>query len=95
MFGAASPAFADDQSEAVAACRASVARQVEGLAPNALDLDRIGGGGRRFKVWLAASPAGADSPRQFYCLVKRDGTVEELTALNADGSPGQSLLAAR
>lgn len=95
MFGASTPAFADDQSAAVAACRSSVVRQVEDLSPNALDLDRIGGGGRRFKVWLKTGADNADGPRQFYCLVKRDGTVEEATALNADGTPGRSLLAAR
>jgi len=89
------PAYADDQSRAVAACRDSVVQRVEGMTPASLGLGRVGGGGKRFKVWLAASPNGGTDARQFYCVVKRSGAVEEVTALNADGSTGQSLLAAR
>ena len=95
LLGAVSPAHADDQSRAVAACRASVVQHVEGVAPASLGIDRIGGGGRRYKVWLVSHAAGEAEARQFYCVVKRSGAVEEVTALNADGTPGQNLLAAR
>lgn len=95
LLGSVSPAFADDQSRAVNACRASVVQRVEGVTAASLGLDRVGGGGRRYKIWLGATPDGDAAARQFYCVVKRSGAVEEVTALNADGTPGQSLLAAR
>lgn len=93
--GTIRPAYADDQSRAIAACRDTVARQVEGMSPASLGIERVGGGGRRYKVWLAASVSADAAAHQFYCVVKRSGAVEEVTALNADGTPGQSLLAAR
>ena len=95
LLGAANPAYADDQSRAIDACRVSVAQQVEGMTPASLGIEKVGGGGRRYKIWLSGSPAGEAEARQFYCVVKRSGGVEEVAALNADGTPGQDLLAAR
>lgn len=89
VLGPVTPAYADDQSRAVAACRTSVAQQVEGLTANALGIDRIGGGGRRYKVWLATLPNGNEAARRFYCVTTRSGAVEEIAALNADGTPEQ------
>lgn len=95
VLGSISPAHADDQSRAVDACRISVSQQVAGTTPRSFDLERVGGGGRRYKVWLSAEPDGNQKTRQFYCLVTRSGTVEEVSALSADGTPGENLLAAR
>ena len=95
LLGAANPAHADDQSRAIDACRISVAQQVEGMTPGSLGITKVGGGGRRYKIWLSGSAAGEAEARQFYCAVKRSGAVEEIAALNADGTPGQNLLAAR
>ena len=93
VIGLSRPALADDQSRAVAACIRSVAHQVDVATASGLSLDRIGGGGRRYKVWLAAPRGEEDSARRFYCRIKRSGEVEEVTALNADGSPNQMLAA--
>lgn len=91
---AASGARADDVSDAVSACRTAVAGQVEGLTTDAVQLDRIGGGGRVHKVWLKANGDGPAAGK-YLCVVKRDGTVRNLTAFAADGSPAKVLLAAK
>lgn len=95
LLGSASPAYADDQSRAIDACRVSVAQQVEGMTPASLGITKVGGGGRRYKIWLSGSAGAEAQARQFYCAVKRSGAVEEIAALNADGTPGQNLLASR
>lgn len=95
LLGPVRPAHADDQSRAVAACRTSVATQVDGIDARSLGIDRIGGGGRRYKVWLATGATAGEEARRFYCVANRGGTVEEVTALNADGTPGQAVVAAR
>lgn len=89
------PAFADDQSRAVAACRTLVAQQIEGGAASNLGIDRVGGGGRRYKVWLATNAHDGEAVRRFQCVVTRSGTVKQVTALNADGAAGQAVVAVR
>lgn len=95
LVGYVRPALADDLSRAVVACRATVAQQVDGIDAASLGLERVGGGGRRYKVWLAASANDDTGARQFYCLVTRRGEVEELTAFGTDGTPARTLLVTR